>query len=108
MIRRPPRSTLFPYTTLFRSLRLWAEALEGAVRVGRSVVYGGVNLSPALLAVGFIIGPNTASGGFLGGALGWLRPFAILGGGGRAPGKVGGDGRGKAPRRNPPPGLRHR
>src|SRR5258708_23745448 len=26
MIRRPPRSTLFPYTTLFRSL----EALEGA------------------------------------------------------------------------------
>src|ERR1044072_3314636 len=23
MIRRPPRSTLFPYTTLFRSVRLW-------------------------------------------------------------------------------------
>src|SRR2546426_7465124 len=23
MIRRPPRSTLFPYTTLFRSLGLW-------------------------------------------------------------------------------------
>src|SRR2546430_16438551 len=23
MIRRPPRSTLFPYTTLFRSHRLW-------------------------------------------------------------------------------------
>src|SRR2546425_4042314 len=31
MIRRPPRSTLFPYTTLFRSLRkaLWAEGLRG-------------------------------------------------------------------------------
>src|SRR2546429_457165 len=28
MIRRPPRSTLFPYTTLFRSLRL---ACEGFV-----------------------------------------------------------------------------
>src|SRR5688572_31622292 len=28
MIRRPPRSTLFPYTTLFRSLR----AVAGAVR----------------------------------------------------------------------------
>src|SRR3989449_11712661 len=26
MIRRPPRSTLFPYTTLFRSLRLGAVA----------------------------------------------------------------------------------
>src|SRR2546427_13239105 len=24
MIRRPPRSTLFPYTTLFRSLRMYA------------------------------------------------------------------------------------
>src|SRR5258705_12111523 len=24
MIRRPPRSTLFPYTTLFRSVRVWA------------------------------------------------------------------------------------
>src|SRR3712207_8689178 len=23
MIRRPPRSTLFPYTTLFRSVRSW-------------------------------------------------------------------------------------
>src|SRR5688572_32675754 len=44
MIRRPPRSTLFPYTTLFRSLRALHEAdrllgdlreeiLAGAVRV---------------------------------------------------------------------------
>src|SRR2546426_2189531 len=24
MIRRPPRSTLFPYTTLFRSMLLWS------------------------------------------------------------------------------------
>src|SRR5687767_16026177 len=24
MIRRPPRSTLFPYTTLFRSVELWS------------------------------------------------------------------------------------
>src|SRR5437762_9171286 len=29
MIRRPPRSTLFPYTTLFRS-----ESLEGVLRKG--------------------------------------------------------------------------
>src|SRR5947207_7227669 len=33
MIRRPPRSTLFPYTTLFRSLQLIAAA-EGAKNVG--------------------------------------------------------------------------
>src|SRR3712207_5514011 len=33
MIRRPPRSTLFPYTTLFRSLEV--EAVRGVV-VGRN------------------------------------------------------------------------
>src|SRR5260370_30412012 len=26
MIRRPPRSTLFPYTTLFRSSNIWPKA----------------------------------------------------------------------------------
>src|SRR3712207_6883403 len=33
MIRRPPRSTLFPYTTLFRSVR--AAARDRALRVQR-------------------------------------------------------------------------
>src|SRR3989454_2946479 len=33
MIRRPPRSTLFPYTTLFRSQQV-LEGIEAAVRVG--------------------------------------------------------------------------
>src|SRR2546428_417498 len=32
MIRRPPRSTLFPYTTLFRSVR----RPHGVARVGRT------------------------------------------------------------------------
>src|SRR2546425_3141419 len=27
MIRRPPRSTLFPYTTLFRSLHVWSRQI---------------------------------------------------------------------------------
>src|SRR5258707_15634126 len=31
MIRRPPRSTLFPYTTLFRSLRVSSQELEKAL-----------------------------------------------------------------------------
>src|SRR5256885_13112426 len=30
MIRRPPRSTLFPYTTLFRSAGLWEFLRTGA------------------------------------------------------------------------------
>src|SRR5947199_4193696 len=35
MIRRPPRSTLFPYTTLFRSLRdaRWTHAWSGQLAV---------------------------------------------------------------------------
>src|ERR1051325_8250314 len=32
MIRRPPRSTLFPYTTLFRSLLFFGVALRVALR----------------------------------------------------------------------------
>src|SRR2546422_5645671 len=31
MIRRPPRSTLFPYTTLFRSLLTREEFIEAAI-----------------------------------------------------------------------------
>ena len=53
-------------------LRLWTESLEGAAQAGRTVWYAGVNLSPALLAVGFIIGLNTAAVVFLGGVIGWL------------------------------------
>src|SRR3712207_8043134 len=34
MIRRPPRSTLFPYTTLFRSWEVDAPILARAVLVG--------------------------------------------------------------------------
>src|SRR5436853_4735188 len=35
MIRRPPRSTLFPYTTLFRSLHLRRPRLGGDARLPR-------------------------------------------------------------------------
>src|SRR3712207_8692612 len=49
MIRRPPRSTLFPYTTLFRSPRLF-EALALARGDGR---YG--RLLKSLARVGLLI-----------------------------------------------------
>src|SRR2546430_7573362 len=35
MIRRPPRSTLFPYTTLFRSPPLLRHSTPGAPETGR-------------------------------------------------------------------------
>ncbi len=53
-------------------LRLWTESLEGAAQVGRTVFYAGLNLSSALLAVGFIIGLETAAVVFLGGIIGWV------------------------------------
>src|SRR2546422_6033652 len=37
MIRRPPRSTLFPYTTLFRSPQIAVEVLQGGQRRIRRV-----------------------------------------------------------------------
>src|SRR3712207_8408848 len=33
MIRRPPRSTLFPYTTLFRSMRVPTRRMRAAIKV---------------------------------------------------------------------------
>src|SRR6478736_3554205 len=38
MIRRPPRSTLFPYTTLFRSTRRWRASPRSKMRAGRRFV----------------------------------------------------------------------
>src|SRR2546421_6079537 len=38
MIRRPPRSTLFPYTTLFRSKRKQQEVLDSRIAAADAVV----------------------------------------------------------------------
>src|SRR3712207_8859951 len=38
MIRRPPRSTLFPYTTLFRSGRRWPKRPDCSVEVVETTV----------------------------------------------------------------------
>src|SRR2546430_11300797 len=40
MIRRPPRSTLFPYTTLFRSLRLGYHGDDGGDPLQPSSTHG--------------------------------------------------------------------
>src|SRR3712207_9306640 len=39
MIRRPPRSTLFPYTTLFRSSKLLLARIEGARAQGARLLH---------------------------------------------------------------------
>ena len=60
-------------------MRLWAESLEGATQVGRTFFYAGLNLSPALLAVGFIIGLYTSMVVFLGGVIGWFILMPLCG-----------------------------
>src|SRR5260370_31541915 len=46
MIRRPPRSTLFPYTTLFRSRVLQVAVLDG---VGHGLADGDVDPVPVVV-----------------------------------------------------------
>src|SRR2546430_4523095 len=50
MIRRPPRSTLFPYTTLFRSHPAAAPGATGAALRLRGVVSQGGRVRPLRLA----------------------------------------------------------
>src|SRR3989449_6250975 len=63
MIRRPPRSTLFPYTTLFRSMGIgvWAMHFIGMlafrlpVKVNYDVWITLVSVAPAVLASGIML-----------------------------------------------------
>src|SRR3712207_8724254 len=55
MIRRPPRSTLFPYTTLFRSW-LSANILKNAMGVG--IPGTGMIGLPIAVALGALIGKS--------------------------------------------------
>src|SRR5256885_8671934 len=55
MIRRPPRSTLFPYTTLFRSQQLGADERHGDRAFGQQrVVEGAVAVRGAELLLVFL------------------------------------------------------
>ena len=62
-------------------LKIFEGRLQGIINIGRfdigagendAVIYGGVAISPALLGVGWIIGPKIASFVFVGGLIGWV------------------------------------
>src|SRR2546427_7050638 len=61
MIRRPPRSTLFPYTTLFRSR-------SGGVEVAVIGVAGGDGVAADRKRIGAEVGAGYAGGGCEGSA----------------------------------------
>src|SRR5436853_3094260 len=61
MIRRPPRSTLFPYTTLFRSVIPLAADLEGLDGGLADVVLGGEEGQPGQGAGGLGVGEDRKS-----------------------------------------------
>ncbi len=59
-------------------LRLWAGTAQVATYVGSSTIaYVGMNLSPALVSVGYIVGLNIAVLVFLGGAISWYAAIPI-------------------------------
>src|SRR2546421_9607439 len=63
MIRRPPRSTLFPYTTLFRSV-LAHEGFESSAVVDANVAqpHGAFRTGEPLVGKVLLLSPDVASG----------------------------------------------
>jgi putative OPT family oligopeptide transporter len=80
-------SALFKFGQV--GLKIFGGAIHGIVNIGKfdlgngekpGVFYGGVATSPALLGVGWIIGPKIAAFVFVGGLIGWviLAPLIAL------------------------------
>ncbi|RMG43673.1 MAG: oligopeptide transporter, OPT family [Acidobacteria bacterium] len=53
-------------------------SVEKAVRIGRTAIYGGIDISPMLMAVGFIVGFEVSLLVFLGGAISFLGAIPVL------------------------------
>jgi putative OPT family oligopeptide transporter len=60
-------------------LNLWKERIEGVAGTGQARFFGGLNLSPALLGVGIILGRKIASLVFMGGLIGWIILIPVIG-----------------------------
>src|SRR3712207_3219701 len=61
MIRRPPRSTLFPYTTLFRSYGVTIQHRKVLYSVVASSFFGGVAIGLTALKAFALVGPGLAT-----------------------------------------------
>lgn len=54
------------------SFGLWKDKVEGVLSAGKAKLYGGSDLSLALMGVGYIVGARIASLVFMGGIIGWV------------------------------------
>src|ERR1041385_9424672 len=83
MIRRPPRSTLFPYTTLFRSGvyvdQNWAPSLSNCSFAGSAPA--AMRVAPSSLVSGVTVSGYTAGVELWGGEVTANRAWPALGGG---------------------------
>jgi len=68
----------FFYKVLSGFIPLFATSLEGATRIGSRIIYFGGDISPALVAVGVIVGLQVSLLIGIGGALGWLAGIPLL------------------------------
>lgn len=60
--------------------KLWGEAITTARYTGGSVAYFAMNLSPALIGVGYIVGLNVAALIFIGGVMNWYVAIPLVAG----------------------------
>src|SRR5258708_40074559 len=61
MIRRPPRSTLFPYTTLFRSHQSLVGPNGGTYQTANLINYAGITNPGGIIVVGYSGGVHDVS-----------------------------------------------
>lgn len=60
------------FKLLVKGLIVVKGTVEGAVRLGKNILYAGCDMSPALVGVGYIVGCNVSILVFIGGAIAWL------------------------------------
>lgn len=60
-------------------LGLFQGSVEGALRVGKTILFMGGDASPALLAVGYIVGLEVSALVLMGGALAWWVAIPLMG-----------------------------
>lgn len=67
------------FKLLSNGFKLFVGSFEKAFRLKGSTFFFGLDISPALLAVGYIVNLNVAALVFLGGAIGWLIGIPMIG-----------------------------